>query len=537
MPDMTVRVYPASGGVAMLPLTPENNYTPTVLFCGGQTGASIPADLWGDYGNPYLNTWLIPATNDCQRITPEPTDGSDPKYTKDDDMLEGRTMGQFIILPDATLLMINGGKNGTAGYATNTNETLSYADMPYGMSLASDPVLTPAIYNPNAKAGKRWSRKGLASSNIPRLYHSTALLLPDASVFVAGSNPNVDYNASTIFATEYRAEYFYPSYFAYTRPNPQGIPTTLSYGGPSFDITVTPDSYGGKSNDAATKMKVVLIRPGVTTHAMNMGQRYLQLNNTYTVGQDATITLHVSQVPPNPNLFTPGPALMFVIADGVPSMGTMVTVGNGQIGTQPTSDAVQLPPVATATGSVSGSATNVPKDSTSLSTGIIAAIAAGGAAVLIILCGTIFWCCRRKSEKVETTMPPPIGKEIFRSSDGSFGTSHHGLTDGYPTKPMSPSSYNKEGMMNPSYHSPGASSDSSTFIPLQSYNQQPNSVSSFNVNSSRTDLYGSNEKYYDNTQTPTYEGYNGYHSPPPMQHNQYGGTDYPRPPQSPVRRY
>lgn len=30
-----VRVYPASGGTAMLALTPDNNYTATILFCGG----------------------------------------------------------------------------------------------------------------------------------------------------------------------------------------------------------------------------------------------------------------------------------------------------------------------------------------------------------------------------------------------------------------------------------------------------------------------------------------------------------------------
>lgn len=34
IPD-AVRVYPASAGTVMLPLTPANNYTATVLFCGG----------------------------------------------------------------------------------------------------------------------------------------------------------------------------------------------------------------------------------------------------------------------------------------------------------------------------------------------------------------------------------------------------------------------------------------------------------------------------------------------------------------------
>ena len=34
MPD-AVRVYPASAGSIMLPLTPDNQWTATVLFCGG----------------------------------------------------------------------------------------------------------------------------------------------------------------------------------------------------------------------------------------------------------------------------------------------------------------------------------------------------------------------------------------------------------------------------------------------------------------------------------------------------------------------
>jgi Glyoxal oxidase N-terminus len=34
IPD-TVRTYPASAGTIMLPLTPANNWTATILFCGG----------------------------------------------------------------------------------------------------------------------------------------------------------------------------------------------------------------------------------------------------------------------------------------------------------------------------------------------------------------------------------------------------------------------------------------------------------------------------------------------------------------------
>jgi hypothetical protein len=122
------------------------------------------------------------------------------------------------------------------------------------------------------------------------------------------------------------------------------MPKTISYGGSAFDITVPPASYSGSANAAAANTTVVLLRPGWTTHAMNMGQRYLQLNSTYSVNDDGSIVLHTSQAPPNANLFTPGPALLFVVVNGVPSNGTMVTVGNGAIGTQPTTAAAALPP-------------------------------------------------------------------------------------------------------------------------------------------------------------------------------------------------
>jgi hypothetical protein len=56
-------------------------------------------------------------------------------------------------------------------------------------------------------------------------------------------------------------------------------------------------------------------------------------------------TLHVSQLPgnPGPTLFQPGPAMMFLVVEGVPSMGQWVMVGNGQLGTQTTQSNAALP--------------------------------------------------------------------------------------------------------------------------------------------------------------------------------------------------
>ncbi|KIK26234.1 glyoxal oxidase [Pisolithus microcarpus 441] len=360
MPNGVARVYPASGAVAMLPLVPSNNYTATVLFCGG---SDMPPDYYGNYSWPFYNTWTYPASSDCQRLTAEPPDGSSPAYEQDDSLLEGRTMGQFITLPDGTMLLVNGGKNGTAGYANQTLYVPSLDQMPYYQSLASGPIGTPAIYNPNAPQGSRWSTAGLSTSSLARLYHSSAILLPDASVLIAGSNPNIDVTLDSPYPTTYTAEIFYPPYFSSSvRPQVSGVPSTLSYGGNYFDLNVSSSSYTGvTANQAAANTTVVLSRGGFSTHAMNMGQRHLQLNNTYTVNDDGSYVLHVSQVPPNPNLLTPGPVLLFVVVNGIPSNGTMVIVGTGQVETQPTSAASPLPPSVTAT--------SVPSSSSSGKTG------------------------------------------------------------------------------------------------------------------------------------------------------------------------
>jgi hypothetical protein len=385
----------------MLPLTPENNYNLTILFCGG---SDMPEYDWGNYSWPFVDTWLVPASKDCQRITPEPLDGSSPVWEKDDDLLGSRTMGQLINLPDGTILIVNGALNGTAGYADRTLTTPTYAQMPFGMSLASGPVGRPSLYNPSAPKGSRWSSSGLSTSSIPRLYHSSAILLPDGSVMIAGSNPNVDVNLTTVFPTTYKVEIFYPSYFSSTRPVPTGIPQTLSYGGNSFNITISASSYSGSSNTAAENTKIMVMRPGWTTHAMNMGQRSLQLNNTYTVNKDGSIVFHVSQMPPNANIFQPGPAFAFVTVNGIPSNGTYVIVGSGKIETQTMNPAATLPASvrdnsASGSGSPNNSNTNNNgnnKGASSLSRGAIGGTVAAAIAVLAIF-GTIlsFFIVRR----------------------------------------------------------------------------------------------------------------------------------------------
>ncbi|THH26759.1 hypothetical protein EUX98_g7431 [Antrodiella citrinella] len=345
LPDMihAVRTYPASAGTAMLPLTPANNWTATILFCGG-------TDLQSDQWKTNWDIASYPASSSCVTITPDVSQN----YVEDDDMLEARSMFNLIFLPDGTIFGCNGAGTGVAGYGND-----SWA---VGQSYGDNAVLNPAIYDPSAAAGQKWSRSGLSASTIPRMYHSTATLLPDGAVLVSGSNPNADYNVGpgVKFPTEYRVERFYPSYYNQRRPQPQGLPSTLSYGGPYFNVTLSKDDLSSNTSNTASS-EVIIIRTGFSTHAMNMGQRYVQLENSYTINVDGTATLHVSQVPPNAAILAPGPALLFVVVNGVPSIGVPVMVGSGQLGTQNILSVAPLPATSsqsapnTATSSTPGS--------------------------------------------------------------------------------------------------------------------------------------------------------------------------------------
>ncbi|POY76183.1 hypothetical protein BMF94_0906 [Rhodotorula taiwanensis] len=313
-----VRTYPGSGATAMLPLTPANNWTATVLFCGG---TNLQPDQW-------VTNWNIagyPADSTCVSMTPDVS----TDWVDEESLPEGRVMGNFIYLPDGRLLLLNGIGKGTAGYG-NTSWAI-------GQSFGDDPVHTIRYYDPNQPTGSRFS-SAIANSSVDRMYHSSATILPDGSVFSSGSNPNADFvpmNAPGYkYFTEYRVERFYPDYYTATRPQPTGLPTTLTYGGNYFNIQLSAADVGSTTDNLANT-RVTLVRPGFSTHAINFGQRFVELNMTYTVNSDNSAVLHVSQLPPNPAVLAPGPVLMFVVVNGVPSEGQWVTAGNGQLGDQP----------------------------------------------------------------------------------------------------------------------------------------------------------------------------------------------------------
>ncbi len=191
-----------------------------------------------------------------------------------------RAFHNMTLLPDGDVL-VTGGGTALDGY-----------DVSKG-------VLTAELWSPATE-----TFKSLSPASFARLYHSTALLLPDGRVLIAGSGNDGPAVNQT------RAELYSPPYlFKGPRPTITAAPDLIQYGS-TFTVQTT---------DAASIASVALIRPGAVTHGFDQDQRFLNLNFTAGAG---SLTI---QAPANANLAPPGYYLLFIVnTAGVPSFAPFV---------------------------------------------------------------------------------------------------------------------------------------------------------------------------------------------------------------------
>ena len=148
-----------------------------------------------------------------------------------------------------------------------------------------------------------------ASSQRPRLFNSTALLLPDAAVLVAGGGAPGP-------LTNLNAEIYYPPYLFDANGGLASRPTILT----APDVIRHGDSLLVES-DTQHVRKVTLVRTGSVTHGVNADQRFLELR--FQSGSDVLFV----QAPDRATDAPPGYYLLFVIDDrGVPSVGRIVRI-------------------------------------------------------------------------------------------------------------------------------------------------------------------------------------------------------------------
>ena len=168
-------------------------------------------------------------------------------------------------------------------------------------------VLPAEMWNP---ATRSWST--MATMQVPRMYHSTALLLPDGRVISAGGGRPAAINT----LDQPNAQIYSPPYLFKAdgtladRPVISTVPTDLIYG-QSFLIS---------TSNAASITQVTLVRLGSVTHSFDAGQRLNRLSFTAVAGAlNAT-------APANSNLCPPGHYMLFIIGNGVPSVARIVNI-------------------------------------------------------------------------------------------------------------------------------------------------------------------------------------------------------------------
>ncbi len=202
-------------------------------------------------------------------------------------MANPRAFHNSVVLPDGKVVVF-GGQNFPVPFSDNTA------------------VLSAEMWDPATE-----SFTTLASSAVPRTYHSVALLMPDARVFTGGGGL-----CGTCGTNHFDGEIFTPPNLL----NDDGTPA------PRPAITSAPaTAANGAGITVATDRAVssfAIVRMGTATHSVNTDQRRIALTpTTVTGGYRLTI-------PADKGVALPGYWMLFAMdAKGVPSVAKTIRIG------------------------------------------------------------------------------------------------------------------------------------------------------------------------------------------------------------------
>ncbi|KAK9066636.1 hypothetical protein SSX86_013959 [Deinandra increscens subsp. villosa] len=297
MPGGQPRNYPSTGSAVLLPLKIKGETVNEieVLVCGG-----APKGAFFNANKGIFNG----ALDTCGRIK---ISDSNPQWLMET-MPLARVMGDMLLLPNGHVLIINGASAGVAGW-----------------ELGRNPVLSPVAYRPDNEVGSRFEVQN--PSTIPRVYHSTTVLLRDGRVLVGGSNPHDKYQFTNdvLYPTELSLETFSPTYLDSNSSDLRPkiiLPVTSSkvrYG-KQLVIVFTVSGVVDPS-----LVKVTMVAPSFNTHSFSMNQRLLVLDGgkaSKIIGR-SRYQIIVS-APPSGNIAPAGNYLLFVVHKEIPSPGIWV---------------------------------------------------------------------------------------------------------------------------------------------------------------------------------------------------------------------
>ncbi|HZA67843.1 MAG TPA: galactose oxidase early set domain-containing protein [Geminicoccaceae bacterium] len=220
-----------------------------------------------------------------------------PRWRRQEDLLLPVSDNYAAVLPDGRVLIVGGEVDGDAVDLGAPAQSLHYQ-----------------MFNP-----RTGNIRALGETPVPRLDHTSMLLLPDASVLVMGTDrtelvaddliPGVegDRDMGVPVAQVYKPPYLFKG----PRPVIEDAPEEIAYGG-SFDVQV--------SGSSARIGSIVLIMPSPQTHKWDWGNRYVEL--AFDKGKNGRLSV---VAPAAPGLALPGYYMLFVVTyAGVPSEAKLV---------------------------------------------------------------------------------------------------------------------------------------------------------------------------------------------------------------------
>lgn len=223
--------------------------------------------------NPNNNTLSVATAYVLEMTQPNPA------WRQVASMIFPRVFRTLTLLPDGNVVVTGGSLK-----SNNTDPTQAVHEV--------------EMWSPQTE---QW--RTMARTQVPRFYHSTGLLLPDATVLVSGSGHSSGLNQNN-------GEIYSPPYlFRGPRPVIASAPTSIQYD-TSFQVD-TPQ--------AADIASVVLMRPGAVTHTFDQEQRRAVLTFQLN-GNGLQVT-----APSDARLAPPGYYMLFLInSSGVPSVSVFV---------------------------------------------------------------------------------------------------------------------------------------------------------------------------------------------------------------------
>lgn len=273
----------------------HRKYGSAVLLPGTASGSTRVMQL-GGYDHSTTQKASVTSTEVFDESAPTVAPSAGPT------MRVARSHQNTVLLPDRSMVNIGGGSGEQPGTEApeNANNRLAAAGLEHRQVEILD------------RGSSTW-RLGPAQA-YKRSYHSTALLLPDGRVLSAGDDR--DPAKGTTYRERDLGEIYEPAYLhkAGERPSIVSAPSAVGYG-QRFHI-----------DTSSAISSAVLVAPGTTTHANDMGQRLAPLSITPdTDGGGAELVS-----PPNANVAPPGYYMLFALsANGKPSVAEWVRVGGG----------------------------------------------------------------------------------------------------------------------------------------------------------------------------------------------------------------